>query len=447
MTTFRLEAQVVRFRDIEDDEASIVSARSGHLSAFVGNRNATFRYFPEPGSPDDDWPDVRISFPRDLQVRNDKGRQLDLDDTEAFIGSVTYQGRKTTFMFIEEEAPGGFIDGYLIRLDGAPLPVFRTVSDATTFLMSASLGRVNSGPFGPNRDISFTKLPALLVTENDHIAGTAASDDFFGGPGNDTIFGNGGNDSLGGGAGKDLLDGGDGADWLDGGTGIDTMGGGAGNDIYVVDNAADRVVEAAGRGIDTVRSSVTFQLSANVEKLVLTGNAASNGTGNALNNSITGNAAANRLAGGAGNDTLAGGGGNDTLVGGAGKDILNGGAGRDNIIGGAGTDQLSGGADALRDVFIFNALSDSTPGTGRDRILDFRTGIDDIDLRALDANSGSAGNQAFDFSGMKAAANSVWYVKNGANLIVRADVNGDKVADFEIAVLNQGSLGADDFLL
>ena len=79
-------------------------------------------------------------------------------------------------------------------------------------------------------------------------------------------------------------------DTLDGGLGADLMAGGLGNDIYVVDNAGDVVSEAAGAGTDTVRSSVSHTLGANVENLVLTGVAAINGTGNALNNSLTGNA-------------------------------------------------------------------------------------------------------------------------------------------------------------
>ena len=101
---------------------------------------------------------------------------------------------------------------------------------------------------------------------------------------------------------------------INGGLGADLMAGGLGNDIYVVDNAGDVVSEAAGAGTDTVRSSVTHTLGANVENLVLTGVAAINGTGNALNNSITGNGANNVINGGGGTDMLSGNGGNDTFV-------------------------------------------------------------------------------------------------------------------------------------
>ena len=100
---------------------------------------------------------------------------------------------------------------------------------------------------------------------------------------------------------------------LDGGLGIDVMNGGGGNDTFIVDNAGDTVIEAAGGGADTVRSSVTFHISNayEIETLVLTGTAAINGYGNNLANRIYGNANNNVLNGGAGADLLYGGDGND----------------------------------------------------------------------------------------------------------------------------------------
>src|SRR5678810_1200697 len=92
------------------------------------------------------------------------------------------------------------------------------------------------------------------------------------------------------------------------------MVGGAGDDSYMVDNVGDVVTEQANAGIDTVQSSITYTLGANVENLTLTGIGAINGTGNTLNNILTGNVAANVLTGGTGADTMVGGAGDDTYV-------------------------------------------------------------------------------------------------------------------------------------
>ena len=98
------------------------------------------------------------------------------------------------------------------------------------------------------------------------------------------------------------------------------MTGGTGDDIYRVDSTSDKVTENANEGNDTIQSTVTYTLGANVENLTLTGTAAINGTGNALNNTIIGNGANNTLTGGAGNDRLNGGLGNDSMIGGVGDD-------------------------------------------------------------------------------------------------------------------------------
>jgi Ca2+-binding RTX toxin-like protein len=130
--------------------------------------------------------------------------------------------------------------------------------------------------------------------------------------------GNADNNVLTGNAGNNVLSGGLGNDRLDGGVGNDTMIGGGGDDTYVVNSTLDVVTEAAAQGTDTVESSIAFSLAAaalaNVENLTLTGNAAINGTGNALDNVLIGNDGNNVLNGGAGADTMSGGLGNDTYV-------------------------------------------------------------------------------------------------------------------------------------
>ena len=94
------------------------------------------------------------------------------------------------------------------------------------------------------------------------------------------------------------------------------LAGGDGDDSYRIDDAGDLVVEGSGvaSGTDTVYTTVSHALVANVEHGVLQGSSDIDLYGNALVNMLTGNAGNNLLDGGAGADTLAGGDGDDTYV-------------------------------------------------------------------------------------------------------------------------------------
>jgi Ca2+-binding RTX toxin-like protein len=144
-----------------------------------------------------------------------------------------------------------------------------------------------------------------------------------------------------------------GNDTLLGGPGADNLYGGTGNDIYHVDNAGDQLIELAGEGNDVAIATVSFTLSANVERLYLSGSGAIDGKGNALENTLVGNSAANLLEGGAGRDTLIGGKGDDILSGNAGGDVLTGGAGNDAFRF-AGAYAAAGEMDVVRD-FVHGA--------------------------------------------------------------------------------------------
>lgn len=129
----------------------------------------------------------------------------------------------------------------------------------------------------------------------------------------DILYGRGGDDLLFGGAGDDQLD---------GGSGNDVLRGGAGDDLYVVFEAGDQVIEAAGEGRDRIRTAATnYTLGANIEELVYTGTIGATMTGNALGNFIVGSGGEDRLNGGDGADVLRGGAGGDFLDGGAGSDM------------------------------------------------------------------------------------------------------------------------------
>lgn len=108
--------------------------------------------------------------------------------------------------------------------------------------------------------------------------------------------------------------------------------------------------------IDTVRSATTATLDTYIENLILIGDAAIDGSGNASDNVITGNRGVNTLIGNDGNDTLKGADGDDTLRGNAGHDRLDGGSGKDSLYGGAGDDSYF--VDNLEDLVSESA----TPG-------------------------------------------------------------------------------------
>jgi Ca2+-binding RTX toxin-like protein len=324
-------------------------------------------------------------------------------------------------------------------------------SNALYYLAVTDAAGTETGGF----KLSATQLtpppsPAHVITMP---VGTAA----LGSGLDDSLSGSSGSEVMEGGAGNDTLNGAGGADTVDGGEGNDRLNGGAGDDTFDFVDAGDTVI--GGTGIDEVRASVSYKLGADAENLVLLGDDDLAGTGNARANAIDGNTGDNSIKGLAGNDTLtggfgddtvAGGDGNDLIFGGTGNDALNGNAGDDTIIGGAGKDAIagSGGLDIIR----YNALSESKVAAAvRDTVSTFEHG-DKLDLSAIDANSGAAGNQAFVFvSNFTGNAGEVQFDQlTATSFLVTADVNGDAVADFALnlhTVAGSGALQGSDFIL
>ena len=115
--------------------------------------------------------------------------------------------------------------------------------------------------------------------------------------------------------GDNVITGNDHANGLRGGKGDDTLDGGIGYDTYIVNNAADSVLEGFNKGHDTALVSInSYTLAAGVEDMTFVGGGNFAGTGNVLNNKITGGAGKDTLDGGDGADTLTGGGGSDTFA-------------------------------------------------------------------------------------------------------------------------------------
>ncbi|WP_407315044.1 M10 family metallopeptidase C-terminal domain-containing protein [Pseudomonas sp. nanlin1] len=316
--------------------------------------------------------------------------------------------------------------------------------------------------------------------------------------------------SLTGNALANTLTGNAGANILNGGAGIDTLIGGLGNDTYVVDDSNDVIIETStlAREIDTVLASASYELSANLENLTLTGLGNLDGRGNALANLITGNAGNNLLDGGAGADTLVGGLGNDIyvvdnlkdtiverstlaseidsvqasvswtlganlenltltgneaingtgnalaneLVGNDASNTLSGGVGNDTLSGGGGDDTLIGGLgrDMLTggtgaDRFVFNALAEMGKGDQRDVITDF-DGLagDKLDFSRLDANVLTRPFDAFSFIGSDAFT-AAGQLRFFENVLY-GNVNGNLDADFEIQLLGVSTFNASQLI-
>ncbi|HVV93851.1 MAG TPA: hypothetical protein VHD15_10565 [Hyphomicrobiales bacterium] len=141
------------------------------------------------------------------------------------------------------------------------------------------------------------------------------------------------------------------------------------------------------------------------------------------------------LSGFAGDDTIRGGAGNDQLSGGAGDDVLHGGMGRDTLSGGSGAD-----------AFVFD-----TALTGAaDRITDFRTGVDTIELdhRVFGLRTGHFAAGQFHV-GAAAADHNDHIVYNAATgaLSYDADGAGGHAAVHFATLAGHPHLVAADFLV
>ncbi|MEB3305390.1 MAG: M10 family metallopeptidase C-terminal domain-containing protein [Cyanobacteriota bacterium] len=152
-----------------------------------------------------------------------------------------------------------------------------------------------------------------------------------------------------------------------------------------------------------------------------------NALGSNLSDKLVGNSADNRLSGHAGDDQLSGLGGNDTLE------------------GGFGADRLVGGAS--RDLFVYSKAGHSGVDSRRDRIIDFVSGVDRLDLRQIDADTRKPGQQRFRFVASAPLATAGQLTYNRSSGILAGELDGKGRADFQIELTSKPALLATDLLL
>jgi trimeric autotransporter adhesin len=280
----------------------------------------------------------------------------------------------------------------------------------------------------------------------------------FGTIGANLLTGRDGNDLLDGGAGNDSLDGGGQNDTLLGGAGVDTMAAGAGDDLFIVDNVKDALSDSSGN--DSVQSTISYILAADLEHLFLTGTGALSGTGNASANQIAGSTGANKLLGLGGDDTLDGGDGNDTLDGGTGNDTMRGGAGNDTYFIEGANDEVvesagkAGGIDIVfstgdinLDANVENLTLIGSKGglfvSGNDLNNVIMAKNDNLGLAKNQLNGGNGNDTIIGSAGrdeLSGGAGADSLIGGGGNDTYTVDDATDKVVE----TLSQSKAGGDD---
>jgi Ca2+-binding RTX toxin-like protein len=137
----------------------------------------------------------------------------------------------------------------------------------------------------------------------------------------------------------------------------------------------------------------------------------------------------------------------ENLIGSAFGDTLSGNFAANSLTGGLGADVLTGGAG--NDRFVYTALADSTAAAA-DLVTDFEDGKDKLDLSAIDANGGIAGDQAFHLGATAGHTGDVVlaYDAGTGRTSVSLYVDGDASADAVIWLAgNHLGLGTADFTL
>jgi len=195
------------------------------------------------------------------------------------------------------------------------------------------------------------------------------------------------------------------------------------------------------------RDTLDFSGWSQNARIDLAPGAMSDGGGQTSNVQIAFGTTIERAIGGSGNDQMTGNNVGNVLQGGGGSDTLRGGFGGDRTEGGSGADVFVFGADGESLDFV---LRSDGKKSGPDRLTDFTSGEDKIDLSAIDADGRSlASNEAFSWIGSGAFTGAAGQLR--AELIagkmhIFGDTDGDLRADLHI-IASGTQILVSDFIL
>ena len=374
MTTFTLRGLF-----IDEVGGDFVGYGGVELDLVLASSNSTFRYSVVDSG--DGLPEVDFVSPiMDGSAEMTDGRWLSFaslpEDSTTSIGRISWSGKVTTLLSFEVATGADSYRTFYYRLDGAELPDFSSLASLAAFNDSLTSLGAGTGRFGPGKDISWSSIAGVAISEDDEFFGSAGADTMNGGKGDDYFVSTAGKDRYVGGTGYDQIsfqndpsgvvanlttgravDGWGNAERLSSiemlrGSAHDDRLTGCARDNVLRGLAGDDVLDGKG-GIDTVRYDRDARAGGTAGVTVDLGRKIA----------IDGFGDTDRLLsiecvlGSDKGDRITGNGGRNTLDGGAGNDILTGGAGADH--------------------FIFSG------NFGRDRISDFLEGADRIDLRGV----------------------------------------------------------------
>ncbi|WP_168732898.1 calcium-binding protein [Aliigemmobacter aestuarii] len=450
MTTFTLRGIGVV---LGDNGATRIG--TAQLNIVVPSASTTFNYsVTDPGG---GYPEVEVSGRiLDGAVGSSIAPGFTLYDldraqfSETYISRISWSGGVTTVLSIEVEQRNQPTQEFYFVLDGPSLPRFTTARAFEQFADSVRPIGAGTGALAPGTVIPWRSIDGVLINEDDEFYGTPRGDNQSGGIGDDYFNSSRGNDTFRGGIGEDqvsfafdprgvtanlaagrAVDGWGNTDRL---LSIEMLRGSSHDDLLIGNGGQNAIRGLEGNdtlngrgGIDTVRYDRDLNYGGNTGVTVsLKAGRATDGFGNTdrlLNfENVLGSDRSDRLIGNNGANVLNGMGGNDLLRGLAGRDHLMGGRGSDRLDGGAGADRLQG--DQGNDAFIFRG------SFGNDRILDFGTGADRIDLRGVTSIT--------SFNDL--ARNHL--AVSGENLRI-TDGNGNSIL---LLGVERSDLSADDFL-